>query len=185
MRCLLTNIPIAFVSCSNNREAIGLSHLCDRAGSASPFNQVEDEVIKLKSPPELIVPIPKPFLVLPQVASHPVILLTPSGVSINLPVGIGLTPTIWKGYNNEAKKTVADHFNCNTIGKFEDDFLKLGSALSESELTAGDTGTEFDAVIAQALSFSSSEDIEYMMHDADIAASIAVNETRLVFILHL
>ena len=55
--------------------------------------------------------------------SQPIVLETPSGVKVKLPGGIGLTLTFWKTQNNENRKTIADHFDCDTIGQFEEDIL--------------------------------------------------------------
>ena len=106
---------------------------------------------------------------------QPIVLHTPNGIEIQLPVGIGLTPTIWKNYNHEAKKTIADHFKCKSIGHFEDDFLNVGNTLAESELTALPS-TESDFAIAQEIATSDSEDLECTSSDAAIAASVADDE---------
>ena len=55
--------------------------------------------------------------------SEPTVLLTGSGAKVHLPVGIGLTPTLWKTQNCKSKKAIADHFKCNNIEEVEENIL--------------------------------------------------------------
>ena len=108
--------------------------------------------------------------------SCPIVLETQSGVKVQLPVGIGLTPTFWKKQNNEIKKAIANHFK-STIGQFEEDILHVGHALAESELTATPC-TQSDVAIAIAL--GEYEQMENSANDAYVAPCVATEETGLV-----
>ena len=135
------------------------STIHQRRSSLQPLSPTQ-----LKSPPELIAP------------SNIVELRTPSGKVFKLPVGVGITPIIWNTYDQETKKTIANHFQCATIGQFEDEILKLSNALVESELTAV-PGTESDYAIAQEMALSESEDTKSIESDRAIAVTIANEET--------
>ena len=131
---------------------------------------------------ESLYPIkpPSPSACLPQST----ILHVPTRPPIQLPVGMGITPLIWSTYELSTKKAMADLFKCNTIGQFEDDHLNLGTTLAESELSPIHT-IDSDHALAKEITFQernssplTTAEIEYTMHDGDIAASISVNESR-------
>jgi len=107
----------------------------------------------------------------------PIVLETASGVKVKLPGGIGLTPTFWKTRNKEYKKTIADHFNCDTIGQFEEDILNVGHAMMESDLTDM-PHTQSDVAIATAL--GALEEMENSATDTHVAKSADTDETGLV-----
>jgi hypothetical protein len=81
---------------------------------------------------------------------QPIVLETSSGVKFKLPVGNGLNPTFWKTINKEYKQTIAYHFDCDTIGQFEEQVLNVGHAMMESD-SANMPHTQYDVAIATAL----------------------------------
>lgn len=109
--------------------------------------------------------------------SHQIVLETQSGGKVVLPVGIGLTLTFWKKQNYENKKAIANHFECDTIGQFEEEILHVGHALAESDLAATPF-TQSDVAIAIAL--DESEEMENSANDAYFATCVATEETGLV-----
>ena len=140
--------------------AIGLSHL------VLPQSKQDAQ-----NPPEPLPLIPKTS------PSLPVTLHTPEGESIELPVGNGITPAIWKKYNLKSKRTIAAHFNCANIGQFEDDVLKLGNAFINSDLTEVPETTNDDA-LARELAKSDENQRESTMHDGHLAKNMAASEAR-------
>ena len=61
------------------------------------------------------------------------ILAVQGGTSFVLPVGNGITTAIWLRYSDEQKLAVSRHFNCSTIGQFEDEILNLGNGIINSQ----------------------------------------------------
>ena len=102
---------------------------------------------------------------------------TSSGVKFKLPVGNGLNPTFWKTINKEYKQTIAYHFDCDTIGQFEEQILNVGHATMESD-SANMPHTQYDVAIATAL--GALEEMENSATDAHVAKSACIDETGLV-----
>ena len=83
----------------------------------------------------------------------------PSSPQDNVPlppiaqVGCGITPAIWNTFSYEQKKALATQFGCRTIGHFEEDVLKLATAILESDETAPPPppATESDEAIAEII----------------------------------
>ena len=61
------------------------------------------------------------------------VLTVPAGTSFVLPVGNGINTAIWLRYSDEQKLAVSRHFNCSTIGQFEDEILNLGNGIINSQ----------------------------------------------------
>ena len=51
---------------------------------------------------------------------------------------INITPMMWMSYSMNTKKSIADGYKC-TINQFEKQYLNLGSAAKDSELSVSST----------------------------------------------
>ena len=118
----------------------------------------------------------------PPPESQATILQIPNEKSVQLPVGIGITPIIWSTYPQDGQKAIATSFNCDTIRQFEDEFLKTGRALVESELSVSPP-IDSDHAIAEALASNDPNDLASSESDDIIAESIAAEEHAIAEVL--